>query len=131
MAARRQGRGRRPRGTAEATKAAAPARRQGAGRGRPRADAELEEPLGFMTLRAVEALGNGLSAEQIRTYLVENFGVIDVQPNQIAIALRRHLRAGRLQEEDGRWAIVRPPQATNREHKQGFRGARLPVRRRS
>jgi hypothetical protein len=104
----RKGRGRRARTIAEATKTAPPARRRGAGRGGGRAPAKPEVPLGDATLRAVEVMGNGISAEQIREYLGQNFGM-RVRPNHLGMALQRHRRAGRLQEEDGRWAMAQPP----------------------
>jgi hypothetical protein len=61
--------------------------------------------LGEATLRAVEALGNDASAEQIREYLAREFGM-QVRPNHLGMALQRHRRAGRLQEDDGRWSMV-------------------------
>jgi hypothetical protein len=57
------------------------------------------------TLNAVQALGNDASAEQIRQYLAEHFG-IQVRPNHLGMALQRHRRAGRLQEVDGLWSVV-------------------------
>src|SRR3954451_13165570 len=48
-----------------------PQRRRGA-RGRRKAPAKPEIPLGEAALRAVEALGNEVSAEQVREYLGQN-----------------------------------------------------------
>ena len=96
-------RGRRARET-EATAPAVPARRRGAGRGSRRARGKPEMPLGDATLRAIEALGNEISAEQVREYLGREFGM-QVRPNHLGMALQRHRRAGRLQQHDGRWSL--------------------------
>jgi hypothetical protein len=61
--------------------------------------------MGDAALRAVEALGGAVSAEQVREYLGREFGM-QVRPNHLGMALARHRRAGRLQEEDGRWSTV-------------------------
>ena len=58
--------------------------------------------LGDATLRAVSALGNGASAEDVRTYLGQQWGM-DVRPNHLGMALQRHRRAGRLEQRDSRW----------------------------
>ena len=57
------------------------------------------------TLRAVKALGGAVSAEQIREYLGREFGM-QARPNHLGMALARHRRAGRLEENDARWSIV-------------------------
>jgi hypothetical protein len=61
-------------------------------------------PLGDATLRAVEALGSEVSAEQIREYLGTQFGM-QVRPNHLGMALQRHRRGGRLSERDARWSM--------------------------
>jgi hypothetical protein len=61
--------------------------------------------MGDATLQVVQALGNDASAEQIREYLAEHFGM-QVRSNHLGMALQRHRRAGRLQEVDGRWSAV-------------------------
>jgi hypothetical protein len=58
------------------------------------------------TVRAVEALGGAISAERIREYLGREFGM-QVRPNHLGMALARHRRAGRLQEENGRWSTAK------------------------
>ena len=58
-------------------------------------------------LQAVEALGNNATADQVREYLAEHFGM-QVRPNHLGMALQRHRRAGRLQEVDGRWSTTAP-----------------------
>ena len=98
-------RGRRTK-TAQATKpASAPAGRRGAGgRGR-KAVAKAAVPLGEATLRAVEALGNEVSAEQVREYLSKQLGM-QVRANHLGRALQSHRRAGRLSERDARWSMA-------------------------
>ncbi len=97
-------RGRPPR-TAEAAKAAEPRR----GR-RRRAAAAAVKPatpsLGDATLQAVAAHGNGISAEEVRNYLAEHFGM-QVRPNHLGMALQRHRRSGKLEQRDSLWW---PPQ---------------------
>ena len=85
----------------EARAATEPQRRRG-GRGRRKAPAKPEIPLGEATLRAVEALGNAVSAEQVQEYLGREFGM-QVRANHLVMALQRHRRAGRLHQDDGRW----------------------------
>ena len=96
-------RGRRAR-QADATEWA-PAPRRGAGRGGRRTRQKRALGLGDATLQAVQALGNNAAAQQIRDYLAEHFG-LRVRPNHLGMALQRHRRAGRLQEDDGRWSAV-------------------------
>src|SRR5580700_12037113 len=87
--------------TAKATEPVSPpARRRGAGRGGRKAAAKQALPLGDATLRAVDALGNNVSAEQIRVYLGKQFGM-QVRPNHLGMALQRHRRGSRLNERDG------------------------------
>jgi hypothetical protein len=98
-------RGRRAR-RAEATEpAAAPARRGRAGGGRGKAKAKPSIGLGDATLRTIDALGNDVSAEQIREHLAREFGM-QVRPNHLGMALQRHRRAGRLSERDARWSMA-------------------------
>ena len=61
--------------------------------------------LGDASLRAMKALGNDISAEQIRDYLAREFGM-RVRPNHLGMALQRHRRAGRLEQRDARWWIA-------------------------
>ena len=61
-------------------------------------------PLGDAALRAIEALGNDISAQQIREYLGRELGM-QVRPNHLGMALQRHRRAERLSEHDGRWSM--------------------------
>jgi predicted metal-dependent phosphoesterase TrpH len=90
----------------EATKpASAPAARRSAGRGGRKSVAKQALPLGDATLRAIGALGNDVSAEQIRGYLGKQFGM-QVRPNHLGMALQRHRRGGRLSERDGSWSIA-------------------------
>lgn len=77
-----------------------------AGRQRKRPAAKTAMPLRDATLRAVEGLGNA-SAEQIRGYLGEQFGM-QVRPVHLGRALQSHRRAGRLSEDQGRWSMVHP-----------------------
>jgi hypothetical protein len=82
-----------------------PARRRTASRGGRKAAAKQALPLGDATLRAVGALGNDVSAEQIRVYLGKQFGM-QVRPNHLGMALQRHRRGGRLSEHDGSWSVA-------------------------
>jgi hypothetical protein len=95
----------RPARQADATTLAAPAPRRGDGRGDRKARAKRTVPLGDVTLRAIAALGNAASAEQVREYLGRVFGM-QVRANHLGMALSRHGRAGRRQEADGRWSMV-------------------------
>jgi hypothetical protein len=97
--------GRRARGADATEPAAAPARRGRAGGGRGKAKARPSMGLGDATLRTVEALGNDVSAEQIREHLAREFGM-QVRPNHLGMALQRHRRAGRLSERDARWSMA-------------------------
>jgi hypothetical protein len=66
-------------------------------------------PLGDAALRAIEALGNEVSAEQVREYLGQHFGM-QVRANHLGMALQRHRRAGRLSQDDGRWSMAQSPE---------------------
>jgi hypothetical protein len=94
-------RGRRARAPAATT---GPARARPQRRGRRAGAAKSKLPLGDATLRAVEALGNDVSAERVRAYLAEELGM-RVRPNHLGMALRRHRRAGRLEQRDEGWSI--------------------------
>jgi len=61
--------------------------------------------LGDATLRGVEALGNKVSAEQLREYLGREFGM-QVRANHLGMALHRHRRGGRLREDNGGWSTA-------------------------
>ena len=63
--------------------------------------------LGDATLRAIAALGNGASAEDVHNYLGQELGM-DVRRNHLGMALQRHRRAGRLEERDARWWSQEP-----------------------
>ena len=103
-------RGSRARSTAAAPSTAAPARRGRAARGGRKQPAKPAMPLGDASLRALEALGNEASAEQIREHLSSQFGM-QVRPNHLGMALQRHRRAGRLEQRDGRWSIAQAESA--------------------
>ena len=98
-------RGKRARSTAATPSTAAPARRGRAARGGRKQPAKPAMPLGEASLRALEALGNEASAEQIREHLSSQFGM-QVRPNHLGMALQRHRRAGRLEQRDGRWSMA-------------------------
>ena len=85
--------------------AAAPAKRRRARGGRGKAKAKSSMGLGDATPRTVDALGNDVSAEQIREHLAREFGM-QVRPNHLGMALQRHRRAGRLSEHDARWSMA-------------------------
>ena len=57
------------------------------------------------TLQAVQAHGEGATPDEVLTYLVQKYGM-RVRPNHLGIALQRHRRAGKLEENrDHRWFI--------------------------
>jgi hypothetical protein len=55
------------------------------------------------SLRAVSALGNGASAEEVRNYLGQEWVLLAVRPNHLGRTLHRHRVAGRLEQRDSRW----------------------------
>src|SRR6267142_19937 len=57
-------------------------------------------------LNAVQAHGDGATANALLDYLSREFGLV-VRPNHLGIALQRHRRAGRLENRDQRWYL--PP----------------------
>jgi hypothetical protein len=87
---RRRGR---PAGTATTTRA-------------PRKARGSQQPssisLSDATLQAVQAHGEGATANDVMSYLSREFGM-SVRPNHLGIALQRHRRAGRLENRDQRW----------------------------
>ena len=94
--------------TETAGPAAAPRRR---GRGRRLASKAASLSLGDATLRVIGAHGQGLSAEDVRQYLVSEFG-LQVRPNHLGMALQRHRRGGRLEQRDTLWYPHQPPGET-------------------
>jgi len=54
------------------------------------------------TLKAVQAYGEGATANEVLNYLSREFG-LTVRPNHLGMALQRHRRAGRLENREGRW----------------------------
>jgi hypothetical protein len=60
-------------------------------------------------LRAVQAHGEGTTANEILNYLSSEFGMT-VRPNHLGAALQRHRRAGQLENRDQRWYL--PSSAT-------------------
>lgn len=96
-------RGRRAR-SAAGTTGAAPTRTRQQRRAHRKTTAEAEVSLGDATLRAVEALGNDVSAERVRTYLAEELGM-QVRPNHLGMALQRHRRSGRLEQHGENWCL--------------------------
>jgi hypothetical protein len=84
------------------TASAAPEKRQRRARGgQPLADVSLSDA----TLRAVEAHGGGASISEVLNYLTREFGMT-VRPNRLDVALKRHRRAGRLEDRDQRWHLA-------------------------
>src|SRR5438552_18390102 len=55
-------------------------------------------------LKAVQAHGDGATANAVLGYLSREFGMT-VRPNHLGIALQRHRRAGRLENRDQRWYL--------------------------
>jgi len=90
----RQGRGR-------------PARTAPASAGQRRARGGQQAPTVSMSdgvLKAVQAHGDGATANAVLDYLSREFGMT-VRPNHLGIALQRHRRAGRLENRDQRWFL--------------------------
>jgi len=67
------------------------------------------------TLQAVQAHGEGATANDVLDYLSRQFGMT-VRPNHLGIALQRHRRAGRLENRDQRWFL--PPSAQREQSEQ-------------
>jgi hypothetical protein len=57
------------------------------------------------TLKAVQAYGEGATANEVRNYLAREFG-LTVRANHLGMALQRHRRAGRLENRDQRWYLL-------------------------
>jgi hypothetical protein len=55
-------------------------------------------------LKAVQAHAEGAAANDVLSYLAQEFGML-VRPNHLGIALQRHRRAGRLENRDQRWYL--------------------------
>jgi hypothetical protein len=92
----------------EPVEAPAPVKtRRKRGTGKPAAAKTPALSLGDATLRAIAALGNGASAEDVHNYLGQQLGM-DVRRNHLGMALQRHRRAGRLEERDARWWSQEP-----------------------
>jgi hypothetical protein len=85
---------RRRRGRPAAAPQAASGQRRARG-GQPAAAVSLSDA----TLRAVQAHGEGATANDVMSYLSREFGMT-VRPNHLGIALQRHRRAGRLENRD-------------------------------
>lgn len=88
---------RRRRGRPAGTAAAARAPRKARGGQQPSSIS-----LSDATLQAVQAHGEGATANDVMNYLSREFGM-SVRPNHLGIALQRHRRAGRLENRDQRW----------------------------
>ena len=56
-------------------------------------------------LKAVQAHGEGATANEILNYLSSEFGMT-VRPNHLGAALQRHRRAGQLENRDQRWYLA-------------------------
>jgi hypothetical protein len=56
-------------------------------------------------LKAVQAHGEGATANEILNYLLSEFGMT-VRPNHLGAALQRHRRAGQLENRDQRWYLL-------------------------
>jgi hypothetical protein len=56
-------------------------------------------------LKAVQAHAEGAAANEVLSYLAQEFGM-RVRPNHLGIALQRHRRAGRLENRDQRWYLL-------------------------
>src|SRR6185437_335477 len=86
-----------------------------AARGPRKARGGQQEPgvsLSDATLQAVQAHGQGATANDVMNYLSREFSM-SVRPNHLGIALQRHRRAGRLENRDQRWYL--PPSAQSEQ----------------
>jgi hypothetical protein len=84
-----------------------PARTAPASAGQRRARGGQQAPTVSMSdgvLKAVQAHGDGATANAVLDYLSREFGMT-VRPNHLGIALQRHRRAGRLENRDQRWFL--------------------------
>jgi len=71
-------------------------------RGRRAAPKPAGVSLADATLRAVAAHSHGASAEEVRKFLADQFGM-QVRANHLGMALQRHRRAGRLEQRELLW----------------------------
>lgn len=62
--------------------------------------------LSDVTLKAVQAHGEGATASEVLNYLSREFRMT-VRPNHLGMALQRHRRASQLENRNQRW-YVRP-----------------------
>ena len=105
-------------GTAEATEKERRGRRARitpAAGGQRRARRSQQAPTMSMSdgiLKAVQAHGDGASANVVLDYLSREFGMT-VRPNHLGIALQRHRRGGRLENRDQLWCL--PPSAQSEQ----------------
>lgn len=77
----------------------------GAGQRRTRGGQQAPSvSLSDATLKAVQAHGEGATANEVMNYLSREFGMT-VRPNHLGIALQRHRRAGRLENRDQKWYL--------------------------
>jgi hypothetical protein len=96
-------------GTIERRRRERPARTAPVAREASRARRRRQAPtvaLRDAVLRAVEAHRGGATANDVLTYLSQEFGMT-VRPNHLGMALQRHRRAGRLELRDQRWYLPR------------------------
>ena len=98
-------------GKAEATETrrrGRPARTARAASGERNARGRQQAPTVSMSdgiLKAVQAHGDGATANAVLNYLSREFGMT-VRPNHLGIALQRHRRAGRLENRDQLWYLL-------------------------
>ena len=104
---------RRRRGRPARTAPAVPAGGQRRARGSQQAASSVS--LSDATLHAVRAHPDGATANDILNHLSREFGMT-VRPNHLGIALRRHRRAGRLENRDQRWHLPASAQREQSEH---------------
>ena len=86
--------------TQESATAATPRRGRRGRRAAAKPKAGLS--LGDAALRAVAAHNHGVSAEDVRKYLADQFHM-QVRPNHLGMALQRHRRGGRLEQRGLLW----------------------------
>jgi hypothetical protein len=116
---------------AERRRRGRPARTAAAAAGQRRARGGRQAPsvsLSAATLQAVKAHPQGMSANEISSYLAREFGMV-VRPNHLGIALQRHRRAGRLGNRDQLWHIA-DLDLVEASGLMGNRSGRRPPRRR-
>ncbi len=91
-----------------------PARTAPAAGGERRARATQKAPsltIRDACLKAVQAHGEGATANEILNYLLSEFGMT-VRTNHLGAALQRHRRVGRLEDRDQRWCRPESPSIT-------------------